>query len=186
MKLITIARSPRGGAALRAFDAFSRSNAGVLGVAESGQAWGVLAGGFGVNSNQAYALGAGTNVAVVEASAADVDVTVDMFNHTGETGMTLRAVDANNFLLMFILSGVLYLFKREAGAFSQLASVAHPLANFASATMNVRAVGSTVSAYMGGQHRLTTTVSQFATATRHGLYLNNINARLDNFRVEAL
>lgn len=79
-------------------DHFSRPNASTLGLAETGQAWTTVAGGFGVSDGTAAPAGAGTNMALLDPGWAygTFQVKVTAGAAVNAFSVVIRGKDANN------------------------------------------------------------------------------------------
>lgn len=169
-------------------DAFDRAdNTTALGTADTGQAWGTQHGTWGIASNQAYspALSGGDAIVLIEAGAANVEVSCNIA-HQGNNGVLFRSANASNLLLARLGDNALQVYKREGGTWALLSSVAMTLTAGQTYALRVVASGSTIDIYVGGVKQITITESFQSTITTQGLYSGSTLARWDNFKVEAI
>jgi hypothetical protein len=162
-------------------DSFNRANSGSLGSADTGQAWSLLAGTFGITSNQASGTNGVQSHATIDAGISDCTVAVDavvFVPSIGETGMCFRATDTNNLWI----TNTTGLFKRVAGSFTSMGSFAYVAGDRISAVLS----GSSIVMKKNGVTILSVTDSFNSTATKHGLRVNSDGtsvSRWDNFLV---
>lgn len=158
---------------------------------DTGQTWDVIDGALKITSNQAEGnSGVNYNVAVVEAGQSDVDVSVAL-NAAGSGNymrVVVRATDASNFIFAMVRNdGQLYMYRKQAGAFTELArtTLATLGLTYADGTIfKVTCSGDAIAAYYGATQVMTATQSFNATATKHGISLAFTGARVDDFLVE--
>jgi hypothetical protein len=105
-------------------DSFNRADSSTtLGNLDTGQAWAVLSGTWGISSNTAYQSAGGTqNVAVVDVGSANFDATIVISTVGADGGFVCRATDDNNYLLVTLGTGGGWVYKRVAGSFSYAGS----------------------------------------------------------------
>lgn len=140
--------------------------------ADTGEATQVLAGTWGISSNRAYLVASGGDSAVVwDAGASD-----GTFGVTFAAGATLdgirfvfRASDASNYWIVQFASGFARLYKRVAGAFTEMGTaVAHAATD--GDTVAVVLSGNDIAVTINGTpNRITATDAHNATATRVGI-----------------
>ena len=179
-------------------DAFGRADSTTtLGTTDTGQAWSVLSGTWGISSNAAYEPGAvpvTQHAAVIDSGLSDcvVQVTVPVLSGlSGNAGVIFRATDDSNYW-RFVIGGATdnnwYFQKKVAGSFSLVGTGA------GRATGDVLKVvlgGNTITVFKNGTQMATTTDSFNSTATKHGLANSSSSsggtvARFDDFSVRAV
>ena len=136
----------------------------------------------------------GYGLATLEAGAADGSVVVDVIS-TGATsfgGIVFRALDTNRLLLLRYAGnasiGLLGLFRRVNGSFELIDQVTTAaIASGSTHRLGVQLNGSQVQATWDGAVVLTRTVTDYQTATQHGLlwHSDDPSAQFDNFAVTA-
>lgn len=166
-------------------DTFSRPNStSDLGIADTGQAWTVSSGVWGIDASRAYA-STPPGEAFVEAGIADVVVQAAI-THGGDNGLVFRITGTGSFLMARFGADKVELYRKQSGTFTLLASVAYAIALGAIATLKVRAVGSAIEVYANDVLQISATEPFQATVTRHGLYAGTGAARWDDFIVVAV
>jgi hypothetical protein len=196
---------PLGAAARRALllsDTFTRADSAVsLGTAESGQAYTVHAGTFGISGNRAYsASDANNDRASADAGFSDGNFSVAVRGQiAGATiyrtpCLLFRGNDATNFLMLMLLAGTVYLHKCDAGVFTVLASPAQTTLDDTEYALRALCAGNDVQVYVNDVWKATHTLAggntKYAAYTRAGFRLAKngsptIAARWDNLLVEA-
>jgi hypothetical protein len=193
-------------------DSFDRSNSTTsLGTADTGQAWTAANGTWGISSNKAYLVSAtGQAVATVNAEIADIEMTCDITlsstNNRADTGLVLRFIDNNNYLVVVIgkvgnnaTDNTFQMFKRDGGTFTQL-QAGNSAGNVNGTTYTVRVVadGNVITAYRDNDLSFTHTLTggnatKFGSPTRCGIRTSvgsgngdDGGSRHDNFTVETL
>jgi Putative Ig domain len=136
----------------------------------------------------------GYGLATLEAGAADGSVVVDVIS-TGATsfgGIVFRALDTNRLLLLRYAGnasiGLLGLFRRVNGSFALIDQITiAAIASGSTHRLGVQLNGSQVQATWDGAVVLTRTVTDYQTATQHGLlwHSDDPSAQFDNFTVTA-
>jgi hypothetical protein len=136
----------------------------------------------------------GYGLATLESGAADGTVVVDLTS-TGSTpfgGIVFRAVDTNRLLLLRYIGnasiGLLGLFRRVNGSFELIDQITiAPVAYGSTHRLGAQLNGSQVQAIWDGAVVLTRTVTDYQTATQHGLlwHSDDPSAQFDNFLVTA-
>lgn len=170
-------------------DDFNRANStSSLGTpSDGGSAWVVLAGTWGINSNQAYTSASTSQAtAYLEASVSDVEVQVTV-NTVAEGTLLVRAVDATNYLILAwagVGTGIIY--KRVAGTFTQIgSSIFSTLSN--GDVVKFVANGSALEVFRNGSSVWTLTDSTHISATKHGMRSqSNTTQRLNDFSITDL
>jgi hypothetical protein len=177
-------------------DYFTRADSTTtLGTADTGQTWTAHTGTWGISSNQAYlATRSGDSVATVDCGKSDIDFTCNVTLGADGTqpGIVFRATDDQNYLLAFLNNSTgatddIELYQRVAGAYTKLGTDYRFPGDIANTTITLRVVtsGTSIEIYADGTLRHSHTTSQFQTATRVGLRLNDAGSgcRWDSFVV---
>jgi hypothetical protein len=183
-----------------ASDTFTRADSTTtLGTSSSGHAWTTFGQGtgssvWGISSNKAYmvsVVSANDYGVVLDAGRADATVAADLTLIAGATmGLTLRYVDANNYLAVRMVqsTGVLSLVRNVAAARS-VSNLATGLTFTAGNTFRLRAAltGPYVVVSIDGVQRGQSAETSHLAATRHGLYSLSVGTTraFDNFEVAA-
>lgn len=168
-------------------DTFTRpDSATTLENAETGQAWQVLAGTWGIASKTAYCVAhGGTNkaCAVVETGMSDgvVEVTHSSLS-AGGSRLAFRFTDVDNGFIVGAESAVYQLYRLEAGTYNAIGSWATTPAS--GDVVRVVMNGSSITVYINGTARITATSTFNQTATKHGIAAASTSSRFDNFTVE--
>lgn len=91
---------------------------------DAGSAWATASGTWGISSNAAYNVGAGTEAnAYLESSVSAIEVQVTISTFGSDCGVNARLADVNNLLLGLMTLGTgIRLFKRVSGTYTQLGS----------------------------------------------------------------
>jgi hypothetical protein len=166
-------------------DTFTRANsASSLGVADSGQTWTAHAGTWGITSDKGYlATQSGDSVATVDAGAADIDMSCTI-TMQGAPGLVFRATDNNNYLLFMYNGGEMQVWQRVAGSYTKLSGVTQGVTPGVAYVYRVVTLGTSITTYLDGVLKNSVTSSQFQTATRIGLRMNDSGAaRWDDLTV---
>lgn len=153
-------------------DSFTRADdAASLGSADTGGAWTVLAGTWGISGNKAYLPGgAGDAWAVHDVGRADVDMQVTIAGSSAVSqGLAFRvASNGNGYRLAFNSANVFKIFRVVSGTSTEIA--AGPRGGAPGDVVRLLVTGSTFRVYRNGALVLEATDSTYATQTRHGLY----------------
>lgn len=171
-----------------ASDTFTRADSNTsLGTSSGGQVWTPHTGTWGITSNKGYLVTqSGDSVATVDAGISDFDMSIDV-TVQGAVGIVFRAVDDQNYLLLFVNAGQWQFYKRVAGTYTQFGvnmDVSLGTVAGTTATWRVTGSGNTITCYLAGVQKGQTTQSQFNTATRYGMRQNDgAAARYDNLVV---
>jgi hypothetical protein len=176
-------------------DTFTRADsASSLGSADTGQAWDVASGIWGIASNKGqYVSGGGFAHADIESTQADGTVQCDLTGTAGggEFGIIARWADANNFLMLDFGYDtgpghwIAQLYKRVAGTFTPLGSPVDTGKTQAAAwTAKMVLNGSSITCYVDTTVLVSLTDSAGITNTKHGIVnASTPNVRYDNFKV---
>ena len=171
------------GVSVIASDNFNRAdNTTSLGTADTGQAWAVSSGTWGISSNTAYDTTSATaQTAQIEAGKADCTVSITYANNPnnagGGSGLSCRVASSGNFY--FVARDVAG--KCVNGSLTVLASYTTAVALD---VMSVTLSGSSLVVKKNGVQVGSFTDSTFPTQTLHGLWANSNNlTRFDNFSI---
>lgn len=159
--------------------------------------WVSFGGTHGVESNQARVLSASFTpaFAVRDAGHADVLVEVDLTNFpspsvAASTYLILRAIDLDNFIAVGLITSTwqLVLRKRVGGGSLQTVDSVTVPAQSPGVKMWIKGDGTTVTAGLGATQYVGGTITEHATATKHGFGGSSgtvaVNSnRWDNYRV---
>lgn len=164
-------------------DSFNRTDTtSAIGNLDTGQAWNVLSGTWGISSNQGYAsaTNGAQNHVVVNSSLSDCSVQATM--STGfDGGLCFRAIDDNNLFVTSAQDGIVY--RRTSGGFTNVMNMS---SSFTSGdVMKATLSGTGVEIFKNGSSVGSFTDSQGSTATNHGLRVFAVAMRFDNFSVVA-
>jgi uncharacterized protein DUF4038/collagenase-like protein with putative collagen-binding domain len=136
--------------------------------------------------------GSGHLQATLNSGAADIIMGVDyrVGNRPQLGALVFRFTDTNNHLLLEEYADGLYLFKRQNGVYTLLASQPiTPVAVGSTHRLELRASGSTLQGWWDNTLRLQLTESFQQAATRHGLDWNSAydaTATFDNFEIRTV
>jgi len=131
---------------------------------------------------------AGYAEASVNAGVADVAVAADILGDAAKTwgGVVVRQTDGQNFIAGIVSGSTAYIFRVDAGTWTQLTFVAvGGAANSGSHRIEMRTSGPSIELWLDGVKQLQVTEPFQATATRHGLVWQPYNAAtsFDNFSI---
>lgn len=166
-------------------DAFDRADS----ASTLGDLWTVIAGTFGIASGQAYTpLGDSNAIAVTDAGTANCRVRVTMAKRNTFSGLYLRVVDASNWLRYVAAdSGHMVLVRSLDDTLTTVATLAATVASTGD-IYEADMRGTAITLYLNGA-RLgdPQTVTDFATATKHGIGTGTGSALIlfDDYRVTA-
>jgi hypothetical protein len=172
-------------------DNFNRAD-GAVGTSSGGEAWTASAGTVNVSSNQAVASAAANTRAYLEAGQADgyVEATISGVNGTNQTWLVARFSDANNFWRIGFIANVMYIQKIVAASATTLRTVTNfypgNLGMPSTARIGLRMSGNNFALIYEGNVAITWTDAFNATATKHGVQMDNTTTRFDNFFARAL
>ena len=160
----------------RFIDTFSRANSAVtMGNLESGEAWSVLGGTWGISSQRAYSVSnADANAVVVDVSAEDITMTCKMTGGVLQGASELipmivfRCADSTHYWYVLLAGDVLTLGYNYAGG-TAVGSYTATFDNGTFYTVKVIAVGSSISVYLDSVLR----ISYTANSTLMALYAGN-------------
>ena len=153
--------------------------------ASPGTAWVEYSGTWEIQGNEVTQTGGAAvhRVAAIDAGASDVDVTVTFVTIVGaDAGLVVRVTDDNNHYMLQILATTFAFYKKEAGAFTLLASASATIAN--GDVVMVRASGNNLAAFQNEVERVTAVDATFPTQTRHGIRQYSGANSMDSFLIE--
>jgi hypothetical protein len=173
-------------------DDFNRAdNGSALGTpSDAGSSWVAANGTWGIGTNRARNFSEGSSeIAYLEASAADVEVQVTLPTFVTDGGSDARVIaryaDANNYLLFRVKNGGWDLYKNVAGSFTQLFDVGGTPAD--GDVLKLVCSGTTISCYVNGaQKGANQTVSDGSANTKHGISAHNNGVKFDDFSITEL
>lgn len=171
-------------------DSFNRADStSSVGTTDTGQAWSTLSGTCGISSNEFYAsaVTGAQACAVIDSGITDVrvKVTPTVFSSNRYIGVVGRCVDDSNYYLAQADTASSSLYKKVAGAFTQLGGFG--AAAVAGDVLELRCVGTTISLYLNGSSLISVTDSSLTTGTKCGIRIGSSATvpRCDTFAVEA-
>lgn len=171
-------------------DGFNRPDStNALGNTDTGNAWEIVSGDWGISGNAAYTsvASASTSLAVVESGVSDgeLSVTISAGITNARNRLIFRYTNVDNFLYVVTTTTGYALSKRQAGSISTIGNYDITLVN--GDVLKVVMRGSSIKLYINGLLGIDATNTFNTTATMHGLGIyNSTLARFDNFKVEEL
>jgi hypothetical protein len=166
---------------VKVYDSFNRADsATTLGNADTGQAWTILNGIFGISSNQAYIVsGSGDLAAVVNPALSDGTLghTLSLLGST--IRLIFRSSDTSNYFNFQASSSGYSLYRRVAGTFTQIGS--YGTLPVQGDKMKVTINGSSITCYVNDVAVMTVTDTFNQTSTMHGFGITANVARVDEF-----
>jgi len=165
-------------------DAFNRADSGSsLGTADVGGAWTAHSGTWGIETNKARCFSGGNqSFATIDAGVSDCTIAVTMsatLNAGG--GITFRFQDTSNTWFIDSDSGGPALWKVIAGSYTQVVNGLGGVTLSAGDILSIVLAGNDFDIKKNGSSIYTTSQSQLASATRHGLRDYGAGARFDDF-----
>lgn len=169
------------------YDLFNRpNNVSSLGISDTGQTW-VVAGNYGIASNQAYMSSGSLASAYISSGLSDCAITVKE-SAAGEigrfSGLIFRHTSSSNYIRAVFQDNGLFLQRIQAGETTSIGFKAGTRS--ANLILRVLLKGDSVQIFMNGELQISVTESFNSTAQNHGLITAALNARYDNFMVEAV
>ncbi len=158
---------------------------------ETGQRWEVFSGSWAVLHHRAHnsqnstasKTGDGNDVAVIDAGVADCNVKVKLSGAmTNPSGIAFRAVDVQNFFFVRASTNSIEVFRKKAGAYLRLTTVANGVAD--GDILEVELRGSSIVVKVNGVERTSINDPTNKSATRHGLYSYDANVGFVEFSVD--
>jgi pectate lyase len=180
-----------GGATLLIQDTFTAVNGTTLpghapDVNTPGNAWVVQSGAGNIQNNKAQC-STGVWVATIDSGQANVTVTADIVLSVAgsDDGPVVRFQDANNYWFADASgSNNFILYEKTGGSFVQRASTTVTVSTGTTYTVQVQASGTTITATINGGNPISYgSATDFQTATKHGIKLDNATDTADNFKV---
>lgn len=174
------------------YDNFDRANSpSSLGAADSGEAWQVISGAWGITGGKAYETNTsgGDRVAVVDGkTGTGFTVSVDVTWQTGgSAGLSFRVGDSSNRYYFIINgSGGLSLGKIVAGSNTSLGGASLGAVSGSTYTLSVTYAGDAITARVNGVQRIAASSSDLAMNTKHGMVKNAAldTIQFDRFKME--
>lgn len=163
-------------------DNFNRAdNASSIGTpSDSGGAWTVTGGTWGILSNNIYrSAGSGYSAAYLN-SAVSTGVVSAKITGAASSGIAMRIVDGSNFVWLQCLSGSVYLWKRVSGSFTQMGPTSSGFTTNDVFTLEVDASGNWI-AKKNGTSIITHTDNVHSSATGVGFVWESNSATWDDF-----
>jgi hypothetical protein len=153
-----------------------------------GSPWVEISGNFDIQSNRANTVSKpGSPVfasAVVQTGISDCTVSAIFIPGTGNpVGIIVRQSDVNNFLCLVFSLTTLYILRVQAGGGTILASGAITASAGVGAALEVTLSGTSISVTFDGTVTLSTTSSFNQTATKHGIYSEEVGSSVDTLQV---
>lgn len=166
---------------VRARDTFSRAD-GVLGNAETGQAWSVLGGTWDISGNRARCVVVNTNVAaVIDVGSPDHSVTVT-YQQLATWGLAVRVTDINNYYHVSTNQfGEAFFYRQVNGAFTSTQSLSPGFAVGDKITYEV--IGTTHRLLKNGTQVFTYQDSTITTGNKAGLQAYNGTTYYDDLEI---
>lgn len=160
-------------------DTFTRSNSSTsLGTTSSNYPWTSRSGTLGINTNLAYAPGAGTNISTVDVIQ-DCNPTVTM-STAGNAGLVFRYVDSSNYwYFVRHTDGNARLGKVVAGVDTAISGGTQAIAS--TNVLQVQTMGKEIRTYVGTTLVHDTTDAFNYQATKAGIIIKDTTARLGAF-----
>lgn len=169
-------------------DSFDRANSTTnVGSADTGQAWQVVSGAWGISSNRAYVSTAvEANIILQDMGSGSYDISCDVEFYTSRNGgLVVRGQDANNWITLTVKNTGLSLERKVSGAWAAIGSYSFTPSNGATHTIRAVVTPTQITCYMDGTQRLNYSNSDLNTLTKTGLvqhstttgiYFNNFSA----------
>lgn len=172
-------------------DDFNRANSSSsLGIpSDGGSAWVAVSGVWGIYGNRAYlSNGNVQSIAVLESSTANADIQVTISNLNGgqDIGLVARAENDNNYIVGTVGATGWSIYKKIAGSFTAVGTAASGTpANGDVVVLSVS--GTSVALKINGVTKVSGTVSELATNTKHGIRSNGYTPEsFDDFSITDL
>jgi hypothetical protein len=166
-------------------DTFNRADSATsLGIADSGQAWVVQSGTWGISGNKAYkpGNGAGSDLAIIDTGESDVILETDIvWVSSSAVGFAARNLDNNNYIQIAIEDTGLIVKKHVDGSQTEIDSYLFTPTNGGAYRLKATLDGSSIIVELDGVQRINATDSYNSTQTKHGMRNNNnLGATFDN------
>lgn len=175
-------------------DSFDRSNSTTsLGNADSGQTWTnsvVYGNALGINSNAAYNSASVDGVAVIDARTSGVNISMIVGTYADYMGFTFRYTDNNNYCIAEFQNTThkLVVYGKLSGSAFGGTSVSgyyiSGMPTFVNGdTLQIIVSGTTVTVYVNGTSYGSLTITQNASATKHGIKIYGTVTRINSFLI---
>lgn len=165
------------------YDSFDRAdNASTAGSMDTGQAWAVSGGTWGISGNALYAPG-GSGTITMNSALSDCTIKTTLLSYASVSRIVMRQTDISNRLIL-TASGLSW------GLYKTVSNTSTLIGSYGALPTNgdkIKCVlsGSTISIYINGVLAITTTETFNQTATNHGFNLSGAAAaRFDYFLVD--
>lgn len=169
-------------------DNFNRAdNSSSLGTpSDGGSAWVAHSGVWGIVNNKAFlSNGATQAIASLSSGTSDVDIQISLSNLTGgqDIGLVGRVADDNNYILGAIGASDWKIYKKVSGSYTQVGStVSGTPVNGDVVVLSLS--GTSVALKVNGVTKVSGTVSELSTNTRHGIRSNGYTPEsFDDFSI---
>lgn len=169
------------------YDSFNRvDSASSLGVADTGQAWNVIGGTWGIDGGKAYCAATGSNNVVINAGISDGILTVKLPSVAkGAERVTFRWYNSANRLSLWVDTDKYALYKNVSNEETLLGSYSVVPQN--NDVIKIEANGSLIKVYLNDLKIFEVTESANIANTNWGFGTHNsILPRFDDFKVEAI
>ena len=167
-------------------DNFLRGTSASLGTADTGQAWEMLGGTFGIDSNHAAPSSAGAwSKAVVSSGVSDCEISLVFYSWPPQPRLLFRVVDTNNYWFFgWTAADKLSLYKIVAGVVTSLGAYTSVLSKSVGSVFKVVLSGSSIKCYINNFLALQASDATFATATKHGITGYGQAAGFNKFKIK--
>lgn len=172
-------------------DNFNRAdNSSSLGTpSDGGSAWIAHSGVWGIVNNKAHLSNAATQaIASLSSGTSDVDIQITLSNLSGgqDIGLVGRVADDNNYILGAIGASDWKIYKKVSGSYTQVGStVSGTPVNGDVVVLSLS--GTSVALKVNGVTKITGTVSELSTNTKHGIRSNGYTPEsFDDFSITDL
>lgn len=166
-------------------DAFTRANSTTaIGSPTIGGPYTVVVGTWGINNNSVYTSASTASAKVTFPGSYDFDAEFQVTTQPGTASMGLmfRYVDANNFWMVYVGSGSLFLWRNVAGVGTNIANLGAVLATD---TFRVVGKGTYIYVYINGVRLFKIEDQYSTTASTMGYWSSSTTAgRIDNVTVD--
>lgn len=143
--------------------------------------WSALVGNWNISGNAAATTATvSESVLVIDSGVSDGTAQIKITNNVVNSRIIFRYTDATNLLLVQNDGTSKYaLFKKVAGTYTQIGASAGTAAN--NDILKVVLLGTSVTVYNNNVQIMTATITEFQTATKHGIGCNTTSTKIDDF-----
>lgn len=169
------------------FDGFNRAdNALTLGNADTGQAWNILDGFWGIINGNAYMNNVTQSKGFVDSGAANFEMTVELIvNNVNTRVIVFRLTDTNNFWFLGIDASNNYTITKQVSGSNTLMGTGNQATD--GDKIKINCLNQIINVYINNVLSFTISDSFNTTATKHGLASSGLTTlRWDNFKVVSL